>query len=268
MSAPEKGQTEYMLTQLYEGMQYVLRGYRLIGKPGLRRFFIIPLIVNVLVFGLVIWFGAQQFSTLVELLLQSGGEWWEAVLRVALWMLFAAAVLVLLFFVFTIVANLLAAPFNGLLAERVEEHLTGRKAPKDSGGIGAFLREIGPSIMNELRKLVYFLIGSAAVLILAFVPVVNVAFPALWIVWTAWVLGTEYVSYQQENEGMRFADARRALSGNRFRVLGLGLGVMVALLVPLVNFLVMPAAVAGGTALWVERVRKDQKGNSILAQSR
>ena len=37
--------------------------------------------------------------------------------------------------------------------------------------------------------------------------------------------------------------------------LGFGMAVMTATLIPLVNFMVMPAAVAGAAAIWIERLK-------------
>jgi CysZ protein len=58
-----------------------------------------------------------------------------------------------------------------------------------------------------------------------------------------------------ENGGLRFAQTRKLLHRRRGLSLGFGGAVAVALLLPGINLLVMPAAVAGATLLWVERLR-------------
>ena len=40
--------------------------------------------------------------------------------------------------------------------------------------------------------------------------------------------------------------------------LGFGLAALCMTLIPVVNFIAMPAAVAGATALWIERLRPDR----------
>jgi CysZ protein len=42
----------------------------------------------------------------------------------------------------------------------------------------------------------------------------------------------------------------------RFLNLGFGSAVSVATMTPILNFLVMPAAVAGATALWIEQLKQ------------
>ncbi len=235
---------------LFVGARYVVAGYRLILRPGLRRFFIIPVVINILLFSALITLAIGQFDVLLGWMLPAGDEWWVSVVRALLWAVFAAASLVVLVFIFTLAANLIAAPFNGFLAEKVALHLTGSKVSGTNSGIAAAVAEIAPSFLNELRKLAYFIAWAAPILVLAVIPGLNVLFPFVWILFAARSLAQEYLSYPLENDGIKFQDARRRLSEKPMLVLGFGLAVMAATMVPLVNFLVMPAAVAGATALW------------------
>ena len=105
----------------FAGAGYLLQGLGLILKPRLRRFVLVPLAVNVILFGGLIWYGAGQFEALLDWLLPD----WLDFLSWLLWPLFALTVLLVAFYGFTLVANLIAAPFNGLLAEKVEAYLGG-----------------------------------------------------------------------------------------------------------------------------------------------
>ena len=116
-----------------DGAGYLLRGLGLIAKPGLRPFVLVPLAVNIVVFSLLIWLGVDQFELLMDRFLPSSNGW-LAWLRWLLWPLFAIALVLIVFYTFTVIANLIAAPFNGLLAEKVERYLGG-EIPKQPGGI-------------------------------------------------------------------------------------------------------------------------------------
>jgi CysZ protein len=83
---------------------------------------------------------------------------------------------------------------------------------------------------------------------------VNIAAPVVWMLFGAWMLAISYVDYPMGNHGLGFPEQRRRLRERRYLALGFGGAVMCALAVPVVNFLVIPAAVAGATALWVERL--------------
>ena len=75
-------------------------------------------------------------------------------LRYILWPLLALSFMLIWYFTFTIIANLIGAPFNGFLAERVEAHLKGDAyKPFDSG---SFIKEIAPALLNEIGKISLF----------------------------------------------------------------------------------------------------------------
>ncbi len=228
------------------GAGYLMQGLRLINQPGIRRFVGIPLSVNVLVISLLIWLGIHQFEALLNWLLPQGG--WLAYLRWLAWPLFAATLLLLIFYSFTLIANLIAAPFNGLLAEKVAQHLGG--AIDDSPVTwGRILRDIGPSVTSELRKLVYFLIRALPLLVLFLIPGINVIAALLWLLFNAWYMALEYADYPLGNRGLKFRDQLPRMKRIRLTALGFGLALTGLMLVPLLNFVAMPAAVAGATAL-------------------
>ncbi|HIZ49592.1 MAG TPA: sulfate transporter CysZ, partial [Candidatus Pseudomonas excrementavium] len=60
-----------------------------------------------------------------------------------------------------------------------------------------------------------------------------------------------------DNDQVDFRDMLRWMRGRRLLSLGFGLPVYVGMLIPLINLLVMPAAVAGSTLLWVREGPKD-----------
>ncbi len=230
------------------GARYLLRGFKLVLRPGLRRFVLIPLAINTLIFSLLGWLGASQFQTLMDWLLPQSS--WLDFLRWLLWPLFALAMALVVFYTFTVVANLIAAPFNGMLAERVEQLLAGEAPTGDSGGL---LKDLLPALLSELRKLGYFMLRAVPLLVLFLIPVINVAAPFLWLAFSAWFLALEYADYPMANNGLSFPQQHERLKGIRLIALGFGGGVTVLMMIPLLNFLAMPAAVAGATVLWHEQ---------------
>jgi len=232
------------------GALYVLRGIRLLMRPGLKRYVLIPLLVNIAVFGGGIWLGAAGFEHLMSRM-QANIPNWLAWVEWLLWPLFLVAVLVIVFYSFTLVANLLAAPFNGLLAEKAEHLITGQPVGDDMGW-AKLLRELPTTLGDEVRKLLYAVLWSLPFLILAFVvPVIG---PLLWFLFSAWMLTLEYADFPMGNHGLKFRQMRATL--RRRRLLSFGFGATTAALtaIPVVNFIVMPAAVAGATLMWVREL--------------
>jgi CysZ protein len=224
---------------------YLFRGVQLVMRPGLRRFVIIPVLINAILFAAVIYFAADWTYDFSRSLLPDWLDWLSFVL-VPVFLLLSAIVV---FFTFTLVANLIASPFNGTLAEAVESRLTGRE-PKSST-MSSIAREAGVAIRSELRKLGYILIRIVPLLLLFFIPVLG---PMLWALFSAWMLAITYVDYPMGNHGYSFPRQRETLAQRRWLALGFGLAVMAAMAIPVVNFFVMPCAVAGATAMWLETI--------------
>ena len=236
-----------------DGASYLIRGLRMITRPGIRPFVMIPLAVNIAVFSLLIWLGIDQFELLMDRFLPDD-ESWLAWLRWLLWPLFAIAILLIVFYSFTVIANLIAAPFNGLLAEKVEQRLGG-SLPQQTGGFKQVMKDLLPALLSELRKISYFLLRAIPLLILFIIPGINLIAPFLWIAFGAWFLALEYGDYPMANHGLAFKAQRRRLRQTRLTALAFGGSLTLMMMVPLLNFVAMPAAVAGATIFWHERLQ-------------
>ena len=248
------GETMRARNNPFSGAGYFLEGLSLMTRKGVKRYVAIPLLINVALFAAAIyigWGGIEQLRDWVEEWLWDWLDW----LSWLLIPLFVIVALLVLFFSFAIVGNLIAAPFNGLLAEAIEKHLTGQ--PLDSvGGWKKLATDFFASIVSELRKLVYFAVRAVPLLILLLIPGVNVVATAIWLVFSAWMLTVEYADYPMANHGLSFPKQRKILARHRFLSLGFGGLMTFVLMVPFLNFLVIPAGVAGATAMWVEQFSK------------
>jgi len=230
------------------GARYLFRGFFLVLQPGLRRYVVIPVLINVVLFSLLIGFGAQQFDRLMVWLLPAWLDW----LSWLLWPLFAVTVLGIAFFTFIHFCNLLGAPFNGLLAERVEARLRGR-AREVPFQLGQVLRMLGPALMSEFKKMAYFAVRAIPLLLLFLIPGVNIVASVLWIGFSAWMLALEYADYPMANHDILFLEQRVLLQKKRWMVWGFGAAILLVLMIPVLNFFAMPTAVAGATLMWVEQ---------------
>ncbi|MGW8247703.1 MAG: sulfate transporter CysZ [Acidiferrobacterales bacterium] len=240
-----------MFSNFAAGSSYALKGFSYIGRPGLRRYFFIPIMLNVVIFGLASWYVLTQFTGWLDKILPEGGGWWLLVMVLAV--LVGFVLLVAIFFAFTIVLNLIGAPFNGLLSEKVEAILN-REPIKIQGGMKRFLSGFMRSIMGELRKYLYFAILALGVLIVSFIPGLNFFLaPILSFLFGGWMMALEYIAYPMENHDQYFPDVRRWARSNKMLCLGFGIMVLLMTITPILNLVVMPAAVAGATQMWNER---------------
>ena len=139
-----------MQGNLITGIGYLREGMALITRPGIRPFVIIPLIINAVLFGGALWWGYQQVVLLNSMLLGWLPEWLDW-LSWLLWPVAFVLAALLIFYGFSIVANLIAAPFNGYLAEKTEQLLTGEPLGVENNW-KTILMLVPRSIARELRQ--------------------------------------------------------------------------------------------------------------------
>lgn len=240
-----------MISNPISGAKYFISGVSLLNTKGIRRFVFIPLMINILIFSAGLWFAIGQFETFIEWALSSLPDWLSW-LEWILWPLFAVTFYGVIFFSFSMMANIISAPFNGPLAAAVERRLTDNP---DFNSNKTFIEEAKDSLVNELVKLkhsLFLMMPLAFLSLLSFAfPLISPAVAVLWMVYTVWVLTLEYADFPMANHGITFKDIREKLANKRLLSLGFGSMAMLATLIPFVNFIVMPAAVAGATKMYL-----------------
>lgn len=241
------------MTALLQGFLLPFQGLRLIFRPGFRRYVMIPLLLNIVVFGLLAWAGVHYFDDFMSAYLPE--ESWWSYLKPVLWIVFALAYAMIMFYGFTILANLIASPFNGILAAKVEQSITG-EVP--AGANLSLMASIWPAVRAELSKLLYMATRMIPLLILlllsALIPGLNVLVGALWLAAGFWFLAIEYGDYPMANHDLAPKRQRALLKRRRFKTLAFGAGVSAMMLV--LGFVAMPAAVAGASLYWARDLRK------------
>lgn len=243
-----------MMSDFLIGIRYLLQGFGLIHQKGIRRYAYIPIAINTLLFSLAIWFGVSQFNEWVH---QLAAAWvperFISWIMWIVWPLFALLLLTTIFFTFSKIGNILSAPFNGVLSEAVETKLLQQTPANQSWS--EILKDAPSMIFNEIKKLVYILRWVIPLVILSIIPVLNLIAPALWFYFSSWMLAIDYHDYPMGNHQIKFPQQRALLKQKRAMSLGFGIATLVATMIPIINFLVIPAAVAGATALYHDQLK-------------
>lgn len=235
-----------------DGTPYLLRGAKLLLAPGYRRFILIPIASNIILFALSITMLIGYVDSFMESYLDWMPDWaWLQILHVFFWIIFGALVAFLYSLIFTAITNFIAAPFNGLLSEKIQQAKTQIPLPPES-----FASIIKRTIQRECQKLLYF-VGSGicvyfGLLILGMIPLLNLFAPIIGIGWACWALALQYADYAADNNQREFKQLRQWCAGKRVSTLAFGGSIFICTLIPVVNILVMSAAVAGGTLYWLE----------------
>ncbi len=244
------------MAEFLAGLRYSVSGFGLLGRPGIRIYVLIPLLVNSVLFTLTIVYGTSRFSRLLDQLIT---HWaWLKWVTWLLWPLFLLLMLGFVFFCFSMLANLIAAPFNGRLATAVEQELTGAPNPESAASVGVIAETIN-AVRSEAEKIRYFLLRGVPLLVLFLIPVIQLAAPLIWFIYAAWMIALEYLEIPLGNRGMLFPQVRTLAKANRNIVLGYGTGILLLTMMPGVNLMVMPIAVSGATKMALERLFGNNK---------
>ena len=235
------------------GPTLIFEGFKLLWRRDIRWLVIIPLLINIILFASATCFAASWLQNWITTITTSVPEWLQW-LSWIIWFLFAILALAIYAFTFTIFANLIGSPFYGVIAQRViaaETHTTPRATNVAESAC--------QSLVREVQLIIYFVprtLGvGAIVLILSFIPVVNLLAPIIAASWAAWCLCLQYLDYAADTEGVSFVDLRNKVSANRLNSMGFGFATMVAAAVPVVNLVMLPASVVDGSLLWCRQHR-------------
>lgn len=239
-----------MLQDIILGVKYFCRGFMWLKNPKIRHFVLIPLIINILLFIGMMLFAKHYFNVFV-VWIDGFLPSWLYFLNWLLWLIFASAIYLVIVYMFVIFANIIGSPFNSFLAEKVEALISEEPAFADAG-LADFVKDIPRTIKRELRKLVYYLPLVCLFLILFFVPVIHIFAGILWFLFSAWMLAIQYLDYPFDNHKVPFIIMKKTLAKRKLLALSFGGMSLLVSLIPIVNFVVMPASVIGATLMWVE----------------
>ncbi|ALM54382.1 sulfate transporter CysZ [Halomonas huangheensis] len=236
---------------MLNAMDAMRRGTRLVYSRGLRRYVFLPILVNLVVYVSMFSYVLSEFGGwLASWMAMVPG--WLSWLEWLIWPLFVVSLVLIVFFSFTLVTHLIAAPFYGFLAARAEVELTGREPLDDRGWLKTGVDALG----REMVKLAYILPRMIALFIISWIPVLNLIAPLLWVLFTAWTMSITYLDYPMDNNKVSFRDMRKRLSARWWPSLSFGGLVTLVTWIPLANLFLLPGAVAGAVLMWDQHYRQ------------
>jgi len=244
-------------------MGCLLKGFRFLAKARLRKFLLIPIFINFLLYSLALGLAFFYMNDILNYLLPN---WIKAIswlvgLLVIIKILIFISSLIIYFFLFTLIANLIASPFYDKLSERTLELLIEIETPE---GEEIKRPEKFPdktwkqNLHAEWLRIRYLLLWTLSLLIFSIIPVVNVIAPILWAFFGAWGMALEYLAYPLDNRGLLFPEQKKLAQSVRFGALTFGGISLIGLTIPFFNILISPVAVIGATIYTHEIEKKPQ----------
>lgn len=221
---------------------------------GLKRYAILPLILNAVLYAAVIalavWLiGRWQIGLAEWDFWGPVGRWLAAAVN---WLgggLKALAVLgalLVAYFTFTAVGMVVASPLNDLLSEKVENAFVGPGAKVDLPlrfTTKAAMLSVWDSLANLCRQLFYSLLAVPFLFIplIGFIPLFSVG---------AYFGGFGFVDTAMARNYLRLGHKRLMLREKRRTVIGFGVAMQLAFAVPFLGLLLLPVGVTAGTMLY------------------
>lgn len=223
----------------------IAEGTRWVYRPGLRRYVFLPIVINLVVYVALLSVVVSRFEGWLAHWMGMVPGWLDW-LSWLIWPLFVLSLLAVIFFTFTLVTQLIAAPLYGFLAAKVEVVATGREPLDDRGLTRTGVDALG----RELVKLGYILPRAMVLFIISWIPGINLFAPLLWALFSAWMMAISYLDYPMDNNKVSFADMRGRLRRRWWHSLSYGGAVTLITWLPLANLFLIPGAVAGAVLMW------------------
>ncbi|TAL61002.1 MAG: sulfate transporter CysZ [Legionella sp.] len=234
------------MINFFKGMNYFFQGLKKLSTPGLKRFIIIPIVFNFLLFTSLFYLSYHYLLPYAHYYIDKLPSWLSFLSSLII--VFLVITFLLLFLaMFTVMFNIIAAPFNGLLAEKVQKIIYGRAVPSV-----AFSTMAVRSLKRQGKFLRYFIPRFLGMGVLFFVPFIQPIFPVIWFIFTAWMLSMQFQDVPMDNNLVGFEQMKQEIKINTMRSLGFGASINLASFIPFFNVLTLPAAVIGSTMLYCD----------------
>jgi CysZ protein len=252
-----------LVAQVFRGFNYPLEGLATMRQHRLWRLAAVPIAVNIVLFVLLVgltlyvlvpWIQEAEAALTPA---TTTGIWATVVAGLAkvavwaMWILAPVAVLVINAFLLVFVGQAVASPFLDLLSERVEVLTLGiAPAPTTASRVA---RSISIGIADVIWGVLLIVAVNLPLLLLNLVPVVGSAISAvLGFGFNALLLAVVFTGLPLTRYFISYPGRWHAVWHNKWLALGLGAGIMILMIVPLVNLVLLPLAAVGGTLCYCD----------------
>ena len=247
-----------MVKNIIKGIQAYSRSFALISKLKLWKFFFIPIIIS-LVTAIIIGVSAYGLSDNVGQFIAKiwFWEWGKATFTTISTVIGGIVVLAIGLIVYKHIIMALSAPFMSPVSEKIEAHLTGIE--NHSHRKTSFKEQLWRGIRINMRNLGKELLLTIPLLLLKFIPVVNIFSTVLLFLLQAYYAGFGNMDYTLERH-FKYRESIQFIRKHRGIAIGNGTLFMLFLLVPIIGvILVLPLSVTAASISTVELIKIENK---------
>jgi len=177
--------------------------------------------------------------------------YWRVVYYVAVFVIIVLMLFVF-FFLFNRIASALAAPFNDVISRKTEEIVRG-SLTEERFSIIQLVKDSGRAVAHSFRILAVYIGLLLAALLLLLIPGIGpLLFSSAAALLSSYMFAFEYLGYPMDRRRFSFSQKRKFLRSQFTSAMGFGLGNLAVASIPVLNLFFIPAAVAGGTLLFLD----------------
>ena len=252
-----------MLKNIFIGIEAYSGSFALISKLKLWKYFIIPIAISVIT-ALIIGLSAYGLSDNIGRFISGIWPWEfgkETFMAISTF-IGAIVIIAIGLILYKHIIMALSAPFMSPVSEKIEAHLTGSALHQHRKS--TFQQQLWRGIRINMRNLAKELLITIPILILKFIPLVNIFSTALLFLVQAYYAGFGNMDYTLERH-FNYKESVNFVRKNRGVAIGNGIVFILLLLVPVVGIiLVLPLSVTAASSKTVLLLNKNEgAGNSI-----
>uniref|UniRef100_UPI0025C03A0C EI24 domain-containing protein n=1 Tax=Lacinutrix sp. TaxID=1937692 RepID=UPI0025C03A0C len=240
-----------MIKNILKGIKAYTGTFALISKLKLWKYFLVPVIISILtasVIGLI----AYKLSDNLGRLFAKVWIWDWGKESFTSFSTFVGLIIIVVigFILYKHIVMALSAPFMSPVSEKIETHLTG--VQKHDHRITSFKEQLWRGIRINTRNLFKELLFSIPLLLLKFIPGVNIVSAILLILVQAYYTGFGNIDYTLERH-FKYDESIKFVRKNKGIAIGNGIVFMLFMVIPIIGIIiVLPLSVTAATTKTVE----------------
>lgn len=247
-----------MINDIFRGLQVYSGAYGLISKLKLWKYFIIPAVISLVVFAMV-------FVSAYSLSDDLGGymmkiypwEFGSTFVHKTFNIISSIIIFAIGVIAYKHIIMALSSPFMSPVSEKIEAYFTGKPAKNyvNTNFVNQLARGIRVSLRNLSRELLF----TIPILLLKFVPVVNIFSTFLLFIVQAYYAGFSNMDYTLERH-FKYKESISFIRQHRGLAIGNGIGFLLLLFIPIIGvILVLPLSVTSASVIAVDLLFDDDE---------
>lgn len=247
-----------MIKNIISGIKAYFGAFSLISKLKLWKYFAIPMVISFATAS-IIGFLAYGLSDNIGHFISKVWiwDWGHDTFSVISNFLGGLIVVVIGLILFKHIIMALSAPFMSPVSEKIEAHYTGN--PPHSHRNTTFMQQLWRGIRINGRNLLMELVLTVPILLLKFIPVVNIFSTVLLFIVQAYYAGFGNMDYTLERH-FQYKESLQFVRKHKGLAIGNGIVFILFLLVPIIGvILVLPLSVTAASTRTVEALNPNIK---------